>query len=71
MDKFIHKFVSSHPMIKISAYLMNIHQVSSESLRSYIQNFYDESVQIFNLDKQVTIATFTNGLVVEPSTLRC
>ena len=65
VEKFLHRFVSSRPTTKISTYLLNIQQNSGESLRSYVQRFQDESVQISDPNEQVTIAVFTNGFVVE------
>ena len=64
MDKFIHRFVLSLPVTKISAYLLNIQQIPEESLYSYVQRFHDENVQILNQNEQVTIVTFTNGLII-------
>ena len=63
VDKFIHRLLSSRTTTKTSAYLLNIHQNSGESLRSYVQRFQDESVLIPNPDEQVTMVAFTNGLV--------
>nr|XP_027086416.1 uncharacterized protein LOC113708147 [Coffea arabica] len=63
IDRFIHRFVSSRPITKISAYLLNLQQGQGESLRSYAQRFNEKNVQIPDQNKQVTIAAFTNGLV--------
>ena len=63
MDKFIHRFVSSRPITKILAYLLNIQQIPGKSLHFYMQRFHDESVQIPDPNEQVTIAIFTNGLI--------
>nr|XP_027086741.1 uncharacterized protein LOC113708488 [Coffea arabica] len=63
IDRFIHRFVSSRPITKISAYLLNLQQGQGESLRSYVQRFNEENVQIPDQNEQVTIAVFTNGLV--------
>ncbi|XP_027100415.1 uncharacterized protein [Coffea arabica] len=49
------------PTTKTSAHLLNIQQNSGESLRSYVQRFQDESVQIPDPNEQVTIAVFTNS----------
>ena len=46
VDRFIHHFVSSQPVTKISAYLLNIQQTSGEFLRSYMQRFHKKNVQI-------------------------
>ena len=63
MDKFLHRFISSNPTTKTLAYLLNIQQNPEESLNTYVQRFYDKSVQIPDPNEQVTIAAFTNGLV--------
>ncbi|XP_071919055.1 uncharacterized protein [Coffea arabica] len=63
IDRFIHRFVSSRPITKTSAYLLNLQQGQGESLRSYTQRFNEENVQIPDQNEQVTIAAFTNGLV--------
>ncbi|XP_071928199.1 uncharacterized protein [Coffea arabica] len=63
IDRFIHRFVSSRPITKTSAYLLNLQQGQGESLRSYAQRFNEENVQIADQNEQVTIAAFTNGLV--------
>ncbi|XP_027156819.1 uncharacterized protein LOC113757958 [Coffea eugenioides] len=63
IDRFIHRFVSSRPITKTSAYLLNLQQGQGESLRSYAQRFNKENVQIPDQNEQVTIAAFTNGLV--------
>ncbi|XP_071933541.1 uncharacterized protein [Coffea arabica] len=63
IDWFIHRFVSSRPITKTSAYLLNLQQGQGESLRSYAQRFNEENVQIPDQNEQVTIAAFTNGLV--------
>nr|XP_027063200.1 uncharacterized protein LOC113689656 [Coffea arabica] len=63
IDRFIHRFVSSRPITKTSAYLLNLQQTPGESLRSYAQRFNEENVQIPDQNEQVTIATFTNGLI--------
>ncbi|XP_027156081.1 uncharacterized protein LOC113756723 [Coffea eugenioides] len=63
IDRFIHRFVSSRPITKTSAYLLNLQQGQGESLRSYAQRFNEENVQIPDQNEQVTIAAFTNGLV--------
>ena len=65
VKRFLHRFVSSRPMTRISIYLLNIQQNSGESLRSYVQRFHEKSVQIPDLNAQVTIAAFTHGLVAE------
>nr|XP_027086729.1 uncharacterized protein LOC113708473 [Coffea arabica] len=62
VDKFLHRFISSRPTIKTSAYLLNIQQNSGESLRTYVQRFQDKNVQILDPKEQVTIAAFTNRL---------
>ena len=62
VDKFIHCFVSSRPMTKILAYLLNKQQALGEFLRSYVQRFHEKNMQIFDPNEQVTIAAFTNGL---------
>ena len=62
MDKFLHRFISSNPTTKTLAYLLNIQQNPEESLNTYVQRFYDKSVQIPDPKEQVTIAAFTNGL---------
>ncbi|XP_071933903.1 uncharacterized protein [Coffea arabica] len=64
VEKFLHRFVSSRPTTRTSAYLLNMQQNPGESLRSYVQRFHEESVQIPNPNEQVTIAAFTHGLVV-------
>ncbi|XP_027100410.1 uncharacterized protein [Coffea arabica] len=64
VEKFLHHFVSSRPTTRTSAYLFNMQQNPGESLRSYVQRFHEESVQIPNPNEQVTIAAFTHGLVV-------
>ncbi|XP_027158226.1 uncharacterized protein LOC113759845 [Coffea eugenioides] len=63
VEKFLHRFVSSRPTTRTSAYLLNMQQNPGESLRSYVQRFHEESVQIPNSNEQVTIAAFTHGLV--------
>ncbi|XP_071909560.1 uncharacterized protein [Coffea arabica] len=63
IDRFIHRFVSSRPITKTSAYLLNLQQGQGESLRSYAQRFNEENVQIPDQNEQVTLAAFTNGLV--------
>ncbi|XP_071909636.1 uncharacterized protein [Coffea arabica] len=63
IDRFIHRFVSSRPITKTSAYLLNLQQGQGESLRSYAQRFNDENVQIPDQNEQVTLAAFTNVLV--------
>ncbi|XP_027178054.1 uncharacterized protein LOC113777217 [Coffea eugenioides] len=63
IDRFIHRFVSSRPITKTSAYLLNLQQAPGESLRSYVQRFNKENVQIPDQNEQVTIAAFTNGLI--------
>ncbi|XP_071905664.1 uncharacterized protein [Coffea arabica] len=63
IDRFIHRFVSSRPITKTSAYLLNLQQGQGESLCSYVQRFNEENVQIPDQNEQVTIAAFTNGLV--------
>ncbi|XP_071939899.1 uncharacterized protein [Coffea arabica] len=63
IDRFIHRFVSSRPITKTSAYLLNLQQAPGESLRSYVQRFNEENVQIPDQHEQVTIAAFTNGLI--------
>ncbi|XP_071926066.1 uncharacterized protein [Coffea arabica] len=63
IDRFIHRFVSSRPITKTSAYLLNLQQGQGESLRSYTQRFNEKNVQIPDQNEQVTIAAFTNGLV--------
>ncbi|XP_027120344.2 uncharacterized protein [Coffea arabica] len=63
VEKFLHRFVSSRPTTRTSAYLLNMQQNPGESLRSYVQRFHEESVQIPNPNEQVTIAAFTYGLV--------
>ncbi|XP_027155690.1 uncharacterized protein LOC113780842 [Coffea eugenioides] len=63
IDRFIHRFVSSRPITNTSAYLLNLQQAPSESLRSYLQRFDEENVQIPDQNEQVTIAAFTNGLI--------
>ncbi|XP_027118430.1 uncharacterized protein [Coffea arabica] len=63
VERFFNRFVSSRPTTRISAYLLNMQQNPGESLRSYVQRFHEESVQIPDPNEQVTIAAFTHGLV--------
>ncbi|XP_071920582.1 uncharacterized protein [Coffea arabica] len=63
MERFLHRFVSFRPTTRTSAYLLNMQQNSGESLRSYVQRFNEESMQIPDPNEQVTIVTFTHGLV--------
>ncbi|XP_027173140.1 uncharacterized protein LOC113772850 [Coffea eugenioides] len=63
VERFLHRFVSSRPTTRTSAYLLNVQQNPGESLRSYVQRFNEESVQIPDPNEQVTIAAFTHGLV--------
>ncbi|XP_027102703.1 uncharacterized protein [Coffea arabica] len=63
VEKFLHRFVSSRPTTKTSAYLLTVQQNRGESLRSYIRKFHEESVQIPDPNEQVTLAAFTHGLV--------
>ncbi|XP_027102611.2 uncharacterized protein [Coffea arabica] len=63
VERFLHRFISSRPTTRTSTYLLNLQQNSGESLRSYVQRFHDESVQIPDPNEQVTIAAFTHGLV--------
>nr|XP_027123348.1 uncharacterized protein LOC113740056 [Coffea arabica] len=48
----------------ISAFRLYCVPDAGESLRSYAQRFNEENVQIPDQNEQVTIAAFTNGLVV-------
>nr|XP_027120405.1 uncharacterized protein LOC113737360 [Coffea arabica] len=64
VNKFIHRFISSRPTTKTSAYLLNIQQNLGQSLRSYVQRFQDKSVQIPDPNEKVIIAVFTNGFIV-------
>nr|XP_027067333.1 uncharacterized protein LOC113692931 [Coffea arabica] len=52
IDRFIHRFVSSRPITKTSAYLLNLQQGQGESLRSYAQRFNEENVQIPDQNEQ-------------------
>nr|XP_027093650.1 uncharacterized protein LOC113714051 [Coffea arabica] len=52
IDRFIHRFVSSRPITKTSAYLLNLQQDQGESLRSYAQRFNEENVQIPDQNEQ-------------------
>ncbi|XP_027156893.1 uncharacterized protein LOC113758061 [Coffea eugenioides] len=61
--RFIHRFVSSRPVTKTSAYLLNLQQAPGELLRSYVQRFNEKNMQIPDQNEQVTIAAFTNGLI--------
>nr|XP_027099262.1 uncharacterized protein LOC113718566 [Coffea arabica] len=63
VERFLHRFISSRPTTRTSAYLLNMQQNPGESLRSYVQRFNEESVQIPDPNEQVTIAAFTHGLV--------
>nr|XP_027089516.1 uncharacterized protein LOC113710608 [Coffea arabica] len=63
VERFLHRFISSRPTTRTSAYLLNMQQNPGESLRSYVQRFHEESVQIPDPNEQVTIAAFTHGLV--------
>nr|XP_027123991.1 uncharacterized protein LOC113740648 [Coffea arabica] len=63
VERFLHRFVSSRPTTRTSAYLLNMQQNSGKSLRSYVQRFHEESVQIPDPNEQVTIAALTHGLV--------
>ncbi|XP_027088750.1 uncharacterized protein [Coffea arabica] len=63
VERFLHRFVSSRPTTRISTYLLNIQQNPGESLRSYVQRFHEESVQIPDPNEHVTIAVFTHGFV--------
>ncbi|XP_027174210.1 uncharacterized protein LOC113773797 [Coffea eugenioides] len=63
VERFLHRFISSRPTTRTSAYLLNLQQNPGESLRSYVQRFHEECVQIPNPNEQVTIAAFTHGLV--------
>ncbi|XP_071920730.1 uncharacterized protein [Coffea arabica] len=63
VEKFLHRFVSSRPTTKTSAYLLTVQQNPGESLRSYVRRFHEESVQIPDPNEQVTLAAFTHGLV--------
>ncbi|XP_071916083.1 uncharacterized protein [Coffea arabica] len=63
VERFLHWFISSRPTTRISAYLLNMQQNPGESLRSYVQRFHEENVQIPDPNEQVTIAAFTHGLV--------
>lgn len=42
---------------------MNIKQQSHESLRDYVTQFTNESLQVQDLNDQVTVAAFINGLL--------
>nr|XP_027086665.1 uncharacterized protein LOC113708406 [Coffea arabica] len=55
--------MSSRPTTRTSAYLLNMQQNPGESLRSYVQRFYEESVLIPDPNEHVIIAAFTHGLV--------
>ncbi|XP_027150254.1 uncharacterized protein LOC113750488 [Coffea eugenioides] len=63
VERFLHRFIFSRPTTRTSAYLLNMQQNPGESLRSYVQRFHEESVQIPDPNEQVTIAAFTHGLV--------
>ncbi|XP_071926054.1 uncharacterized protein [Coffea arabica] len=63
VERFLHRFVSSRPTIRTSAYLLNMQQNPGESLRSYVQRFHEKSVQIPDPNEQVIIVAFTHGLV--------
>nr|XP_027099139.1 uncharacterized protein LOC113718431 [Coffea arabica] len=63
IDRFIHRLVSSQLITKTSTYLLNLQQAPGESLRSYVQRFNEENVQIPYQNEQVTIAAFTNELI--------
>nr|XP_027067568.1 uncharacterized protein LOC113693195 [Coffea arabica] len=63
VERFLHRFVSFRPTTRTSAYLLNKQQNPGESLRSYVQRFHEESVQIPDPNEQVTIAAFTHGFV--------
>ncbi|XP_071924151.1 uncharacterized protein [Coffea arabica] len=63
VERFLHRFLSSRPTTRTSAYLLNMQQNPRELLRSYVQRFHEESVQIPDPNEQVTIAAFTHGLV--------
>ncbi|XP_027182319.1 uncharacterized protein LOC113780742 [Coffea eugenioides] len=65
VDRFIHRFVLSRPVIKTSTYLLNLQQAPGKSMRSYVQRFNEENVQIPDQNEQVTIVAFTNGLIAE------
>ncbi|XP_071924826.1 uncharacterized protein [Coffea arabica] len=62
VEKFLHRFVSSRPTTRTSAYLLTVQQNPGESLRSYVRRFHEESVQIPDPNEQVTLAAFTHGL---------
>lgn len=62
VDKFIKRFALSRLIARTSTSLMYLQQQSQESLRSYLSRFTEESLQIAELDDQVTIAAFINGL---------
>ncbi|XP_071906224.1 uncharacterized protein [Coffea arabica] len=64
VERFLHRFMSSRPTTRTSAYLLNMQQNPGKSLRSYVQRFHEKSVQIPDPNEQVTIAAFTHGLVV-------
>ncbi|XP_071906205.1 uncharacterized protein [Coffea arabica] len=63
VEKFLHRFVSSRPTTRTSTYLLTVQQNPGESLRSYVQRFHEESVQIPDPNEQITIAAFTHGIV--------
>nr|XP_027082689.1 uncharacterized protein LOC113705025 [Coffea arabica] len=63
VERFFHRFISSRPTTRTSAYLLSMQQNPGESLRSYVQRFNEKSVQIPDPSEQVTIAAFTHGLV--------
>lgn len=66
--KFTGPFVSSKPLNKKLATLINIGQQSHESLRDYVTRFTNESFPVQDLNDQVTKATFINGLLPDKLT---
>ncbi|XP_074336384.1 uncharacterized protein LOC141673532 [Apium graveolens] len=61
-SKFQARFSSNYKGIKVTAYLMMMHQRSGESLRSFLTQFREEIAEIPDLIEQMTVNFLTTGI---------
>uniref|UniRef100_A0A2N9J4D3 Uncharacterized protein n=1 Tax=Fagus sylvatica TaxID=28930 RepID=A0A2N9J4D3_FAGSY len=59
---FIDNFIGGRRLARPANYLLNIRQREGESLRSYVQRFNKEAVQIDELNEYVALTAFNAGL---------
>ena len=59
---FIDNFIGGRRSTRLANYLLNIRQWEEESLRSYVQRFNKEAIQIDEPNEYVALTAFNAGL---------